>query len=196
MNVETEQEKGQITKPKARQKWVWARSAKECAYLAAFVALVIGGQVALSPIPGVEIVTVLFVSYAFVFGISRGMIASTAFSLLRQLVFPFSPPVLILYLVYYNFLTATFGFFGRIVKRPLVCLWWLTVAACLCTACFTMLDNLVTPWWLGFSERAKEAYVYASLSFMIPQIICTAITMGVLFYPLQRVFRLIKKGLR
>ncbi len=171
------------------------RSAKECAYLAVFVALVIGLQVALSALPGVELVTLLFVTYAFVFGIVRGMLAATAFSLLRQLVFPFSPTVLILYLVYYNFLVAVFGAFGHIVKRPLVCLWWLTAAACICTVCFTLFDNLLTPWWLGFSKKAWRAYFYASLSFMVPQIICTAVTVGMLFYPLQRVFRQIKKGL-
>lgn len=175
---------------------LWAHSAKECAYLAVFIALLIGIQLALSAVPGVELVTLLFVAYAFVFGICRGTLAATAFSLLRQLIFSFSPTVLVLYLVYYNFLTAVFGSFGHIVKRPLVCLWWLTAAACICTVCFTMFDNLITPLWLGFSERAWRAYFYASLSFMIPQVICTAMTVGVLFYPLQRVFRLIKRGLQ
>lgn len=178
-----------------RGRKVVVRSAKECAYLAVFVALLIGGQLALSAVPGVEIVTLLFVAYSFVFGICRGTLAATAFSLLRQLVFPFSPIVLVLYLVYYNFLTAVFGAFGHIVKRPLVCLWWLTAAACLCTVCFTMFDNVLTPWWMGFSDRAWEAYFYASLPFMIPQVICTAVTVVVLFYPLQRAFRQIKKGL-
>ena len=172
------------------------RSAKECAYLAVFVALTIGGQVALSLVPGVEIVTLLFVSYTFVFGVGRGMLAATAFSLLRQLVFPFSPTTLLLYLVYYNFLSAVFGGLGHIVKRPLVCLWWLTAIACVCTVFFTALDNVITPLWLGFSDRAWRAYAYASLSFMIPQVVCTAVTVGVLFYPLQRVLRQIKKSLR
>lgn len=181
--------------PKKAKKNIWARSAKECAYLAVFVALLIGAQLPLAAIPGVEIVTLLFISYSFVFGICRGMLAATAFSMLRQFVFSFSPTVLVLYLVYYNFLSAVFGGFGHIVKRPLVCLWWLTAAACVCTVCFTLFDNLLTPWWLGFSDRARRAYFYASLSFMIPQVICTAVTVGLLFYPLQRVFRQIKKGL-
>lgn len=179
-----------------RGRKIAVRSAKECAYLAVFVALLIGAQLPLAAIPGVEIVTLLFVVYSFVFGICRGMLAATAFSMLRQFVFSFSPTVLVLYLVYYNFLTAVFGGFGHIVKRPLVCLWWLTAAACVCTVCFTMIDNVITPWWLGFSDRARRAYFYASLSFMIPQVICTAVTVGLLFYPLQRVFRQIKKGLQ
>ena len=190
-----EEKGGKINTEKKKAK-VWARSAKECAYLAVFVALTIGGQVAFSLVPGVEIVTLLFVCYTFVFGVGRGMLAATAFSLLRQLVFPFSPTTLLLYLVYYNFLSAVFGGLGHIVKRPLVCLWWLTAMACVCTVFFTALDNVITPLWLGFSDRAWRAYAYASLSFMIPQVVCTAVTVGVLFYPLQRVLRQIKKSLR
>ena len=56
------------------------RAAKECAYLAVFVALLIAAQFVFSFLPGVEIVTVLFVGYAFVFGVKRGMLAATAFS--------------------------------------------------------------------------------------------------------------------
>ena len=172
------------------------RSGKECAYLAVFVALVIAGQLAFSAVPGVEIVTVLFVSYAFVFGVRRGMIAATAFALLRQLLFGFSPTVLVLYLVYFNGLTAVFGALGRVVKKPLLALWWIVIVACVCTACFTMMDNLITPIWYGFSERAAKVYFMASLPIMLPQIICTALSVGVIFLPLQRVFLLVRKSLK
>jgi len=64
---------------------------KECAYLAVFVALVIAAQFCLSAVAGVEVVTVLFASYAFTFGKGRGMLAATAFSFLRMLVFGFFP---------------------------------------------------------------------------------------------------------
>ena len=82
----------------AKKKTLVWRSGKECAYLAVFVALVIAAQLLLASIPGVEVVTLLLVTYSFVFGVRRGMIAATAFSLLRMLVFGFSPTVLILYL--------------------------------------------------------------------------------------------------
>lgn len=171
------------------------RGAKECAYLAVFVALVIAVQLCLAAVPGVELVTVLFVSYAFVFGIRRGMIAATAFSLLRQLLFGFAPTVLVLYLVYYNALTAIFGGIGRGVKDPLRCLWWMVLTACLCTVCFSMLDNIITPLWYGYTKRAARAYFIASLSFMLPQVVCTAVSVSILFIPLQRALKLIKKGL-
>ena len=50
-------------------------SAKECAYLAVFVSLVIAIQLILSVLPGIELVTVLFVSFSFVMGGKRGVIA-------------------------------------------------------------------------------------------------------------------------
>lgn len=165
---------------------------KDCAYIAVFVALTIAAQLCLSFIPGVEVVTVLFVTFSFAFGCRRGIVAATVFSLLRQLVFGFSPTVLVLYLVYYNLLTLLFGFLGwrsKITPQKLV---WLTILACLCTICFTMMDNLITPLWYGYSKRALKIYFYASFSFMIPQVICTAVSVGVLFLPLVKIFNVLK----
>lgn len=176
-------------------KRIAVRGAKECAYLAVFVALVIAVQLCLAVVPGVELVTLLFIAYAFVFGIRRGMIAATAFSFVRQLLFGVSPTVLILYLVYYNALTASFGGIGRGVKEPLRALWWIVLTACACTVCFSMLDNIITPLWYGYTKRATRAYFIASLSFMLPQLVCTAVSVGILFLPLQRALKLIKKGL-
>ncbi len=168
------------------------RSAKECAYLAAFVALVIAAQLALSAIPSVEIITVLFVSYAFVMGARRGMIAATAFALLRQLTFGFFPTVLILYLVYYNLLTLCFGLFGKKIQTKPKNLPWLVLIACACTVCFTMIDNVLTPLWYGYSAQAAKAYFIASLPFMLPQVVCTAVTVSCLFFPLTKAFTLVK----
>ncbi len=169
---------------------------KECAYLAVFVALVIAMQLCLAFLPGVEVVTLLFVAYAFVFGGQRGMLAATAFSILRQLVFGFFPLVLILYLVYYNLLTLLFGWLGKRVKNPIKALWLLTVIACLCTVCFSLFDAILTPVWFGYTWNATKAYFIASLSFMLPQVVCTVVTIGVLFLPLRSALLLIKRGLQ
>ena len=178
----------------------WAgNAAKECAYLAVFVALVIAVQLVLSLVPGVELVTVLFVSYAFVFGWKRGVAAATVFSLLRQLVFGFDPVILVLYLVYFNLLAAIFGVLGTIIwknKNPIRALPVVVLLACLGTVCFHMLDNILTPIWFGYTQRAAKAYFYASLPFMVPQVVCSAISVGVLFLPLVTAFAYIKKSLR
>ncbi len=170
-------------------------SAKECAYLAVFVALVIAAQLALSAIPGVEIVTVLFVSYAYVYGCKRGMIAATAFSLIRQLVFGFYPTVLILYLLYYNLLTATFGLLGGTKKSPTGMLFWVALLSCVGTVCFTLIDNVLTPLWYAYTRRAARAYFMASLPFMLPHIANTAISVSLLFLPLYRAFVGTKRNL-
>lgn len=165
------------------------RSAKEIAYLSLFVALLIGGQYAFAAIPGVEIVTLLFVTYAFSFGKNRGMVAATAFSFLRQLVFGVSVNVLLLYLVYFSFLTLIFGVIGeKSKKRGEKKLWLVTLVACACTALFTVFDNVLTPLYYGFAKKAAKAYFLSSLPFMFPQILCTGLTVGYLFLPLEKVF--------
>ncbi len=168
-------------------------TAKECALLAVFVALVIAGQTVLSAIPGVEIVTVLFVAYSFGVGWKKGMLAATAFSLLRQIIFGFFSTVFVLYLVYYNLLTFAFGALGKEIKKPVKYLPLIVILACLGTVFFTMFDNILTPLWYGYSMRAMELYFFSSLPFMIPQVICTAISVSVLFLPLWKIFKMIYK---
>ena len=181
---------------KNQRKFRLKMTARECAYLAAFVSLVIASQVALATIPGVEVVTLLFVVYAFVFGARRGMLSATAFSFLRMFIFGFDMKVLVLYLLYFNALTALFGWLGHITKRPMRAVVWLTAIACVCTVCFTLLDNLLTVVWYAYSARAARVYFMASLSFMIPQVICTAVSVGVLFIPMWKVFLLVKRSLK
>ncbi len=170
------------------------RASKECAYLAVFVALVISCQLCLSFLPGLELVTLLFVSYSFAFGVRRGVLAAVAFSLLRQLVFGFFPTVLILYLLYYTLLATVFGWLGG-KKLSVRSLWWLVLLSCACTVCFTLLDDILTPLWYRYTKKAARAYFFSSLPFMLPQVGCTAVTVGVLFFPLQRVFRSIRQSL-
>ena len=164
------------------------RTAKECAMLAVFVVVVITAQMVLSFVPGVEIVTVLFVAYSFASGWKRGMFTATAFSLLRQIIFGFFPTVLILYLVYYNLLTFCFGLLGRKIKEPVKYLPLIVILACFGTVFFTMFDNILTPLWYGYNKRATELYFFSSLPFMIPQVICTAISVASLFLPLHKTF--------
>ncbi len=170
--------------------------AKECAYAATFTALLVVSQLCLSALPSVEVVTVLFFSYAFVFGGRRGAVVGVAFSLLRMLVFGFFPSVLILYLLYYPLVAALFGWLGKRVNKPLSALWWLTVTACLCTFGFSALDGVITPLWYRFTLQAAWAYFLASLPIAAIQVGCTAATVALLFLPLTRVFELAKRGLK
>ena len=172
-----------------------AHPAKECAYIAVFVALVIAAQIALSSLPGVEVVTVLFIAYAYAFGWKRGMVSATAFTLLRQMVFGFFPNVLILYLIYYNLLALVFGGLGKKYKKPAQKTWLVLILACVCTAGFTLLDCLISPLFYGFTFAATKAYLLASLPVCGIQTVCTGVTVGVLFIPLTKTFFNIKRAL-
>ncbi len=163
-------------------------SARDCAYIAVFVALLIATQFALSFLPGVEFVTVLFISFSFCFGVRRGMVAGVVFSLLRQLVFGFFPTVLIVYLLYFPLLAIVFGFLGKGVRATAKNAVWLSGVAGICTIGFSMLDNLITPLWYGYTMDAMKAYFYGSLPLMIPQTVCAVVTVLVLFSPLAKVF--------
>ncbi len=182
---------------KEKKRKIFTRNTgKEIAYVAVFVALVIVLQFCLSPLPGVELVTVLFVSYAFTFGVGRGCLAAVAFALLRQFVFGFYPSVLLLYLAYYPLFVLTFGLLGRGVQNPVKGLWWITLLACVGTCIFYALDCVITPLWYGYSWEATKAYVVACLPLLAPQLLCTAVSVGVLFVPLERAFGRVKKNLR
>ena len=143
----------------------------------------------------VEIVTVLFVAYSLAMGARRSMVAATAFSLLRGFVFGFFPTVLLLYLIYFNLLALCFGLIGRKWQVGVKTLPFLIAIACFCTVFFTMIDNLITPLWYAYSAEAARAYFLASLPFMIPQVICTALSVFFLLLPLNKAFSLVKKQL-
>ena len=166
-------------------------SAKDCVSIAVFVAIVIAVQVVISAVPGVELVTVLFGSYSFVAGAKKGMISATAFTLIRQIVFGFFPTVLILYLIYFNLLTLTFGVLGKKIDKGLKWLPIIVVLACVGTVFFTLIDCIITAFWYNYSMRIIVNYAYASMTFMIPQIICTVVSVSIFFPPLIKIFKMI-----
>ncbi len=180
----------------SKNKKYFLRSAKECAHIAVFVATVIASQLALSALPSVELVSVLFISYAFVMGVARGALAATAFTLLRQLVFGFYPTVFILYLVYYNLLAVGFGILGKRLKNTKRNLPILLLFACVFTLFFTLFDCVITPLWYAYTAEAFRAYFVASLPFCLTQIACVAVSVLLLFLPLSKTFAWVKRNLR
>ncbi len=170
------------------------KAAKDVALISIFTALLIGGQLALSLISGVEVVTVLLLTFAFIFGIKRSLLVATAFSLLRCFIFGFFPTIIILYLIYYNVFVIVIGAIGNIAKHNLsrVIYFLLIGIAVLLTVSFTALDNVITPLFYGFTKEAALAYAYASLTACVPQVICAAITVALLFPVLYRVCRKFK----
>ena len=167
-------------------------SAKKVVLPGVFTALLIGGQLILSGVSGVEVVTVLLLAFAYRYGVKQGLLVANAFSLLRCFIFGFFPNVLVLYLVYYNLFVLTIGSIGQAfhgeytIKKHAVLL---CVAVGL-TVLFTMLDNVITPLMYAFTWKATKVYFVASLSTLFPQMACAGLTVLFLFPPLWKILRL------
>ncbi len=166
------------------------KSAKEIAYLGLTVALLIGGQFALSMVSGVEVITAIFAVYCFVFGVLRGVTVASVFAIARCLVFGFFPQVVLLYLIYYNLFAVVVGLVGKVIKnkKDIVKIVVLAVTSCILTVCFTAIDNLLNLVILELSPSAFKIYVVQSIPVIIRQIICVAVTLPLLYFPLYKVF--------
>ncbi len=164
------------------------RNVKDITLVGVCVAILIGGQLALSGVSGIEIVTALLLCFSFSFGISKGLTIATVFSLLRCLIFGFYINVIILYIIYYNLFALYFGWLGSKANKwhPLKII-VVAASAMFFTIFFTLLDDVLTPLLLGFNKKAAVVYFYASLYSLIPQSICTVVTVSVLFKPLTKV---------
>ncbi len=169
------------------------KTAKEITVLGLFVALLIGGQFVFSGISGIEIVTVLFTSFCFYFGVLRGTIVATAFSLIRCLIFGFFLNVVSLYLIYYNVLAIAFGLLGKTLKtvniKRLITIVILAVAF---TLLFTVLDVSLMVIFYSFTIKSAVAYFMAGLPTLIMQTVCVAVSVSCLFIPLLKVYKTIK----
>lgn len=154
-----------------------------------YTALLIGGQLALSFVSGVEIVTLLLLGFAYKFGIRRGVIVATAFSLLRCLLFGFFPNIIILYLVYYNLFVIVIGGVGNLFHREIAPLKHviIIILALMLTLIFFLLDNVITPLYYGFDKESAMGYAMTSLYALVPQLICVLVTISLLLRPLVKV---------
>lgn len=155
------------------------------------VALLIAGQLALSAISGVEVVTVMMLCFCYCYGWRHGVATATTFSLVRCLIFGFQINVIVLYLIYYNLFAVFFGWLGKrfagkvsFVKTVIV-----VATAVVFTVCFTLLDDVITPLLYSFHPNAAKVYFLQSLYAMIPQSVCVAVTVSALFAPLTAVIK-------
>ena len=155
------------------------------------VALLIAVQMALTAISGIELVTVILLCLSFCYGIRTGMTIATAFSLLRCLYFGVYINIIVLYLIYYNLFALFFGWLGKRFAGNMTLLRHgiIVVAAVIFTALFTVLDNTITVLMFGFQGNAAKVYFLQSLTAMIPQIICAAVTVSLLFIPLTKIIK-------
>lgn len=164
---------------------------RDLCLIAMFSALLVGVQVALGFVAGVELVTATLVIFAAVFGVRRGIIVAIVFSLLRCIIWGFYPTVIVLYLVYFPLLALVSALCGKIKDAD-----WryiiTVVAAVLMTVCFTLIDDVITPLMMGYNARAWLAYFYASTPTMLAQSICSAVSLLIMFPPLYNLLAKMK----
>lgn len=164
---------------------------RDLALIAMFAALLIGVQFALSFVAGIELVSMVLLTFSAVFGWKRGMITAVVFCLLRCIIFGAVPSVLVLYLLYYPFYALVCAFCGKIKtfwRRYAV----LITAAVLMTISFTLLDDVITPLMMSFNKKAWLMYFYASTPVMLTQTICSAVSVAALYPPLSKLLEKLK----
>lgn len=63
--------------------------------------------------------------------------------------------------------------------------------AAACTICFTLLDDVITPLFMGWGvfSATSATYFYASFLAMAPQTVCAIVTVSTLFLPLVTIFK-------
>ncbi|MBR2988467.1 MAG: hypothetical protein IKC64_01940 [Clostridia bacterium] len=161
------------------------KGARDVAIIGTFLALLLASQFALSAAVGVEIVTVMFLSFCYCLGVKRGVVLAFSFSALRCIIFGFFPAVVILYFIYYPLFAVTVGAIGNSLKRKFSfkILLLLIAVALVLTVCFTMLDNIITPLVFSFDLVTAQTYFVASTSVMLIQLVSVAVSTAVLFLP-------------
>ncbi len=65
--------------------------------------------------------------------------------------------------------------------------------AAVCTVLFTLSDDIITPLFWGYDKTVTLAYFYTSFTVMLPQTVCTIVTVSTLFLPLTAVLEKIRK---
>ncbi len=87
-------------------------------------------------------------------------------------------------------LLVAFNVFCALVKskvlksgRPLK-IFLFTAVAAVCTVCFTLLDDVISPLIVGMDSLTALTYFYGSFLAMLPQVICTVATVSTLYFPL------------
>lgn len=186
--------------------------AKNLAVMAVMAALLIGAQFALSFVAGVELVTLLLCAFCVVFGVKRGLITAVAFSVLRCLIFGFTLNVVVLYLFYFPTLAVVVGFYGKLInktfavdknpvkralnaKSVIVFIGLIAIVAAM-TCLFTMVDNIVAPFIMGFSATSAKIYFINSLPVMVTHMISATVSVALLFFHIYKAMKYIKESMR
>lgn len=68
-----------------------------------------------------------------------------------------------------------------------------TSVAAVCTIIFTLLDDVISPLFYQWSANTALAYFYTSFTAMLPQTVCTIVTLSTMFLPITAVLNKLAK---
>src|SRR5690554_183569 len=80
---------------------------KDIALIGVLSATITAGKLALSFIPNVEVVTLLFIIYTVVFGLKRSLMISVVFSTIEVLIYGFSTWFIVYYIIWPGLILLT-----------------------------------------------------------------------------------------
>lgn len=124
-------------------------------------------------------------------GIGAACVFSFALNLIKVSKI-YKPAINIMLWVIFGLFTASFVAFNALLiakkmgkgSASLLRLISFTAIAAVCTIIFTLLDDVITPLFFGYTRISTMAYFYSSFTAMLPQTICTVVTVGTFFIPL------------
>ncbi|WP_257529829.1 hypothetical protein [Irregularibacter muris] len=154
--------------------------AKDIALIGLLSATITGGKLALSFIPNVEIVTLLFIIYANVFGIKRTFLVSLIFTTTEIFIYGFSTWLIVYYFVW-PLLVVLSGTLGKKVKSEYGFAILGGIYGLGFGAFFAVAESFFYGWAYGIT------YWVRGLPFDIIHGVSNFILILILFKPLQKV---------
>lgn len=153
--------------------------AKDIALIALLSATITAGKLALSFVPNVEIVTLLFILYALVFGIKRTLLVSVIFTTTEILIYGFNTWLLV-YFVIWPVLVILSGIMGKKIKTE----YGFAFLAGIYGLCFGLFFAISESFFYGIGYGIT--YWVRGLPFDIIHGFSNFILVLVLFKPLRR----------
>lgn len=154
--------------------------------------LVFGALGSHTPRPAAVIAGLFIMSAASAAACAKGLRVSVVYQTrIRVMLFVLSAITALLAIFYISVAAKRDG---DEKKKEWRCLANATSLAVMMTVGFTLLDDVITPLMMGYTREAAIAYFYGGFLAMIPQTICAAVSVFILFMPLKKVFEIIKKS--
>lgn len=176
---------------------------KDIVITAVLTAILTGGKLALLLITNVEIVTVLILVYAYVFGKKISLASTFIFVTIEPMLYGFNSWV-ISYYIYWPMLAVSGLMLAKLVKRfhgknnenfyNLALVFSYTATAIICTAAFgvitSLVDALIGSAKTDYAVRYLFPIIYLrGVGFYLTQIISNAVIVAVCFLPLQELLQ-------